>query len=181
MTRQEKNDIVAHLATQLTNTPFFYIVDASGLNVEEINDFRRKCFQVGVTYQVVKNTLIGKALEKLSGTVDHAAFQSEILKGFSGILFAQEVGNVPAKLIKEFRKGNNKEKPLLKGAYIDSELFVGEVHLEALSNLKSKAELIGEVIGLLQVPVDNVMAALQSGKHQLAGAIQALAEREDNK
>lgn len=178
MTKQEKSDIVAQLATKLSETSYFYIVDATGLTVEEVNDFRRKCFQAGVTYQVVKNTLISKALEKLSGTTDYSSFQESVLKGFSGILFAQEVGNVPARLIKGFRKERNTEMPLLKGAYIDSDLFIGEENLEVLSKLKSKAELVGEVIGLLQSPAKTVITALQSGKYQLAGVVKTLADKE---
>ena len=178
MTRQEKTEIVAALAERLASTDHFYIVDAEGLNIEEINDFRRKCFQAGVTYQVVKNTLIQKALEKLENEVDYAPFGDKVLKGFSGILFPQEAANIPAKIIQDFRKQRNLQAPLLKGASIDRDLFIGEEHLVTLSNLKSKTELIGELIGLLKAPMTNVMSALQSGKHQLAGVVQTLAAKE---
>ncbi len=177
MTRKEKHNIVEQLAARLEQTDYFYIIDATGLTVEEVNDFRKKCFQAGIVYQVVKNTLISKALEKLTGTLDYAPFRDTVLKGFSGILLAQETGNTPAKIIQAFRKERGLTMPLLKGASIDSDLFVGEEHLETLCKLKSKTELIGEIVGLLQSPTQNVMAALQSGKHQLAGIVKTLAEK----
>lgn len=178
MTRQEKTEIVASLAERFASTDHFYIVNAEGMNIEEVNDFRRRCFQAGVSYQVVKNTLIQKALEKLENEVDYTPFGEQVLKGFSGILFPQEAANIPAKIIKDFRKERGLKNPLLKGALIDKDLFVGEEHLEALSNLKSKTELIGELVGLLKSPITRVMSSLQSGKHQLSGVVQALASKE---
>ena len=178
MTRKEKTEIVAGLVEQLASTDYFYIVDAQGLNVEEINDFRRRCFQAGVEYQVVKNTLISKALEKLENEVDYTPFSGAVLKGFSGILFTKDTGNTPAKLIKDFRKQRDLANPLLKGAFIDKDFFVGDEHLDTLSKLKSKAELIGELLGLLKSPVKHVIGALQSGKHQLVGVMKTLATRE---
>lgn len=177
MTRQEKKEVVANLAKRLASTDYFYIVDAEGLNLEQVNNFRRKCFQAGVVYQVVKNTLIKKALDQLETDIDYTPFNDQVLKGFSGILFPLNAANTPAKLIKEYRKEQNNSLPLFKGAFVDSDLFVGEEHLETLSNLKSKEELIGEVIGLLQSPITNVVAALQSGKDQLSGVIKTLAEK----
>jgi len=178
MTRKEKNEIVEALAEQLALTDYFYIIDAEGLNVEEVNDFRRRCFQAGVVYQVVKNTLIIKALERLESEVDYSTFSDTVLKGFSGILFTKDMGSTPAKIIKDFRKQRRLESPFLKGASIDKELFIGEEHLDALSQLKSKAELIGELIALLNSPITNVIASLQSGKHQLAAMMRALAVKE---
>jgi large subunit ribosomal protein L10 len=178
MTRREKHEIVEALRDQLASTDYFYIIDAEGLTIEEINDFRRKCFQAGVVYQVVKNTLIHKALEKLPSEVDYSAFSDTVLRGFSGILFTKELGSIPAKIIKDFRKQRRLGRPLLKGASIDKELFIGEAHLDALSKLKSKTELLGELIALLKSPITHVMASLQSGKHQLAGVLKALAEKE---
>ncbi|MEL6412502.1 MAG: 50S ribosomal protein L10 [Bacteroidota bacterium] len=178
MTQHEKHNIVEQLAEKLAQTNYFYIIDATGLTVAQTNDFRRKCHQEGITYQVVKNTLISKALSKLAGAVDYTPFHDTVLKGFSGILIAQETANIPAKIIQAFRKEYGLTSPLLKGASIDSDLFVGEEHLAALSSLKSKQELIGEIIGLLQSPVQNVMAALQSGKEQLAGLVKTLATKE---
>lgn len=178
MTRKEKNKVVETLVEQFSSTDYFYIIDAEGLDIEEVNDFRRKCFQVGVVYQVAKNTLINKALEKLEGEVDYTIFSDEVLKGFSGILFAKEVGSAPAKIIKDFRKQRKLGIPLLKGASIDKELFIGEEHLEALTHIKSKEELLGALMGLLKSPIIRVVASLQSAKQQLAGLMKALAEKE---
>jgi large subunit ribosomal protein L10 len=177
MTRKEKNKVVEALAKQLAEVDYFYVINAEGLSAGEISDFRRKCFQAGIVYQVVKNTLINKALEKLESEADYSAFSDTVLKGFSGILFAKEVGSTPARVIKEFRKQRKLAKPLFKGASIDKELFIGEEYLDQLSSLKSKTELLGELIGLLQSPVARVVASLQSGKHQLAGIVRALSER----
>ena len=177
MTRKEKAKIVASLTERFNSTECFYIINAEGLSVEEVNDFRKRCFQAGVVYQVVKNTLIAKALKNLKDEVDYADFSSEILKGFSGILFTDNKGSVPAKLIQDFKKDGGSEHLTLKGASVYQELFIGAEHLDALSNLKSKTELIGDLIGLLQSPVARVMASLQSGKHQLTGVVEALKEK----
>ncbi len=165
------------LAEKLKNTSYFYIADTGGLSVKQINEFRGLCFKNGIEYKIVKNTLIRKALERLD--TDYAPFE-KALKGTSGIMFSPEVGNLPAKLIKDYRKKDkNLTKPALKAASIDSGLFVGEEHLDMLSTLKSKQELLGEIIGLLQSPAKNVISALQSGKHILAGVIKTLSEKEE--
>lgn len=177
MTREAKNRVVTALAKRLSATSYFYIIDAEGLDMEAINDFRRKCFQAGVYYQVVKNTLMKKALESLQNEVDYTAFGEKVLEGFSGVLFTNDLGRVPARIIKDFRKQTRLTRPILKGASIDNALFVGEEHLELLSKLKSKNELIGELMGLLQSPFTRVINALQSGKVQLAGVVKALAEK----
>ena len=177
MTKTEKTTFVKQLAQKLADADYFYIIDATGLTVAEVNDFRRKCFQAGVVYQVAKNTLIGKALETLEGDVDYTTFSNAVLKGFSGILFAQEVGNAPAKVIQAFRKQKSLDNPVFKGACIDNALYIGEEHLEALSKLKSKSELIGDVIGLLQGPTQQVMASLQSSSSQLAGILETLSQK----
>ena len=175
MTRQEKSEIIEELAGKLANTGYFYLTDASGLTVAEVNAFRRLCFEKGVEYRVVKNTLIKKALDKQDG--DFAEMDSA-LKGFSGILFSPESGNLPAKIIRQFQKTDTAQRPKFKAASIESDLFIGEEHLNALSELKSKNELIGEIIGLLQSPTTNVMSALLSGKTKLAGIVKTLSERE---
>jgi large subunit ribosomal protein L10 len=177
MTRKEKSRILAALVARLSSADYFYVVNAEGLNAEEIADFRGRCFQAGVVYQVVKNTLISKALEKLGSEVDYSTFGHTILKGFSGILFAKDTGSIPAKIIKDFRSRRKLAIPLLKGASIDKELFIGEEYLDGLSQLKSKNELLGELIGLLKSPITRVVASLQSSTHRLAGLVQALAER----
>lgn len=176
MTKEEKGVLIDELAEKLKNTSHFYIADTAGLSVAQVNTFREMCFKKGVEYKVVKNTLIKKALEKLD--TDYAPFD-EILKGSSGIMFSPEVSNAPAKIIKEYKKKDKDlTKPAFKAASIDSDLFVGAEHLEMLSSLKSKEELIGEIITLLQSPATNVISALQSGKHKLAGIVKTLSERE---
>jgi large subunit ribosomal protein L10 len=174
MTREEKEIIVQDLSEKFAQSGFFYITDASELTVATINSFRRLCFDRGIEYKVYKNTLIRKALD----TLDTDTSSMDVaLKGSSGILFANGAGNGPAKLLKDFRKSGAK-KPLLKGAYIDSSIYLGEEQLDALSNIKSKEELLGDLIGLLQSPAKNVISALQSGGNILAGVVKTLSERE---
>lgn len=176
MTRQEKAAIIEELSDKLRENQSFYIADANGLSVAQVNAFRRLCHDKGVEYKVYKNTLIRKALENIEA--DTEAFD-EALKGFSGIMFAGEAANVPAKIIKEYRKkGHSENLPRFKAASIDFDLYVGEESLGMLSELKSKPELIGEVIGLLQSPAKNVISALSSGEHKLAGLVKTLQERE---
>lgn len=175
MTRTEKAEIINSLSKKFEETGNFYITDASGFTVAEVNDFRRKCFEKGIEYRVVKNTLIQKALDKLD--TDFTPLNDEVLRGFSGIMFVGENANLPAKVIKEFKKNDKDARPKLKGASIEYDLFIGEENLEMLSKLKSKNELIGEVIGLLQSPAKNVISALQSGEHTLAGLVKTLSER----
>jgi large subunit ribosomal protein L10 len=176
MTKEEKGLIIDELSTKFEENSNFYITDASGLTVAQINAFRKLCFDAGIEYGVYKNTLIQKALEKLDA--DYTEFYDTVLKGFSGIIFSKEAANTPAKVIKDFRKSGKKEKPMLKGASIDHDLFIGEEHLTMLAELKSKTELIGEIIGLLQSPAKNVISALQSGGGTLAGLVKTLSERE---
>ena len=178
MTREEKGTLIENLAEKLQNTSYFYVADTGGLSVKEINDFRAMCYQRGIEYTIVKNTLIRKALERLD--TDYESF-NDTLKGTSGIMFSPEVSNAPAKVIKEYRKKNSTaEKPVMKAASIESDLFVGEEHLDMLSSLKSKDELIGDVITLLQSPAKTVVSALQSGKTKLAGIVKTLSDREDS-
>ena len=178
MTREEKLNIIEGLTEKFKETPHFYIADTSGFSVAQVNDFRRACYERGVEYKVYKNTLIRKALENLE--VDHTDFAENVLKGFSGIIFSKETSNLPAKVLLDFRKklGKKSTKPGFKGASIDGDQFVGEETLEMLSKLKSKEELIGEIIGLLQSPAKNVISALQSGQNTLAGLVKTLSERE---
>ncbi len=140
---------------------------------EQINAFRRICFNKGVEYRVYKNTLIRKALEKQEGNFE-PLFST--LKGFSGLIFSKESGNAPAKAIKEYRK-KNEGKPAFKAASIQSDLFIGEENLNVLNDLKSKNELIGEIISSLQAPAKNVISALVSSKSTLAGLMKTLEER----
>jgi large subunit ribosomal protein L10 len=174
MTREEKAQIIEELAEKFANHAHFYITDATGFTVAQVNNFRRLCFKSGVEYRVYKNTLIRKALERQEGTDFSPLFNT--LHGFSGVIFSKEAGNVPAKVIREFRK-KLEGKPVLKAASIDSGFFIGDENLNVLAELKSKNELIGDVIALLQSPAKNVISALQSGKHTVAGLVKALESR----
>lgn len=174
MTREEKDIIVRDLSEKLANTNYFYITDASTMSVARINQFRRLCFERGLEYKVYKNKLIKKALDTLEA--DTTALEG-VLKGASGILFSTEAGNAPAKLIKDFRKKGN-PLPLVKGAYIDAGIYIGDDQLDTLTNIKSKNELIGDIIGLLQSPAKNVVSALQSSGGKLAGILKTLSEKE---
>ena len=177
MTREEKAIVIDELKQKLAENSSFYITDASGMSVAQTNALRRLCFEKGIEYKVFKNTLIQKALQSLD--TDYAPFDDAVLKGFSGIMFAGENANAPAKLIQEYRKKSGSGSPMLKGASIDTDLFIGEDNLSTLSSLKSKAELIGEVIGLLQSPAKNVISGLQGAGGKLAGIIKTLSEREN--
>jgi large subunit ribosomal protein L10 len=174
MTKSEKKAVIEEIAEKLQGTQYFYVTDASGLSVEQVNTVRRRCFESGVEYKVYKNTLIQKAIESVE-TVDNSI--GNVLKGFSGIIFSPESSNAPARVIKGLRK-EGFEKPVLKAASIDGDLYIGDNSVEELSNLKSKTELIGDVIGLLQAPATNVISALQSGGNNLSGLLKALAEKE---
>ncbi len=171
MKKEEKHEIVLDLKEKLTAHNNFYIADTSNLTVAQVNVIRRKCFEKGITMQVAKNTLIRKAME---ATGNDYSELFETLKGTSAIMFS-EVGNAPAKLIKEVRK--NGDKPALKAAYIDSAIFIGDNQLDALIQLKSKEELIGDIIALLQSPAKNVISGLKSGGNKLAGILKTLEER----
>ncbi len=178
MTRDEKKVIIDGLTEKFKENPFFYITDASGFSVAQINAFRRTCYDKGVEYKVYKNTLIKKALENLDS--DYSKLSEEALKGFSGIIFSKETSNLPAKVLLDFRKklGKKEVRPLFKGAGIDSDVFIGEANLEVLSTLKSKNELLGDLIGLLQSPAKNLVSALLSGQNNITGVLKTLAERE---
>ncbi|MDM1294817.1 50S ribosomal protein L10 [Sphingobacterium sp. N143] len=171
MRKEEKQEIVQALAEQIKSYGNFYITDTADLTVEKVNGIRRKCFEQGIEIKAVKNTLIKKALIE-AGVDSEELFDT--LKGASTLMFA-ETGNAPAKLIKELRKSG--EKPILKAAYIDATAFVGDDQLTTLVNLKSKNELIADVIALLQSPAKNVISALQSGGNTISGLVKALEER----
>lgn len=174
MTREEKAQIIDELSDKFANNSHFYITDASGFTVAQVNNFRRLCFKSGVEYRVYKNTLIQKALERQKNADFSPMFGT--LKGFSGVIFSKESGNTPAKVIKEFRT-KMEGKPVLKAASINSDLYIGDENLKLLVELKSKNELIGDVIAALQAPAKNVISALLSGKNTLAGLVKALEER----
>ena len=171
MTREEKSLVIDNLTAQLAESNVIYVTDLTGLNAQDTSALRRACFKANIKLAVVKNTLLAKAME-----VSEKEFGElpTILKGNTSLMYA-EVGNAPAKLIKEFRKKS--EKPILKGAYVDAAVFIGDNQLDALSALKSKNEVIGEIIGLLQSPAKNVVSALQSGAGTLHGVLKTLGER----
>ena len=180
MTREEKQAVVDELSARMQAHSFFYITDASKMTVARINQFRRLCYSKGMPFKVYKNSLIRKALDTLP--TDTAALDAALV-GQSGILFSNESGSAPAKLLKDFYKQQNYgknvvPKPALKAAYLDSDLFVGPENLEMLTSIKGKQELIGEIIGLLQSPAKNVISALQSGGNKLAGILKTLSEKE---
>ncbi len=175
MTREEKQGVIDALKDQFEKADTFYITDSSGLTVEEVNNLRGLCFKSGITLQVAKNTLIQKALEAVDS--ERYGELMDTLKGPTSLMFT-ETANAPAKVIREFRKDS--EKPILKAAYIDTSIYLGDENVETLANLKSKEELIGEIIGLLQSPAKNVISALQSGGGKLAGLLKALGERGEN-
>lgn len=168
---QEKQEIVQALVEQIKSSGNFYITDTADMTVEKINNVRRKCFENDITIRVVKNSLIKKALLELG-------IESEdilgVLKGASTMMFS-EVGNAPAKLIEKIRK--EESKPILKAAYIQESTYIGDDQLKALVNLKSKDELIADVIALLESPAKNVISALQSGGNTISGLVKALEER----
>ena len=156
MTREEKSIAIEDLTAQLAGTNIIYVSDISGLNAETTSNLRRACFKAGIKLEVVKNTLLAKAME--ASTNDYGDLPS-VLTGNSAI-FISDVANAPGKIIKDFRKKS--DKPVLKGAYINSEIYIGDDQLEALATIKSKEELIGEIIGLLQSPAQRVISALQN-------------------
>ena len=146
MTREQKGQVIKDLTAQLNDNSIIYLADISTLNAGSTSDLRRACFKANVKLNVVKNTLLAKAMEN---TEKDFGGLSEVLKGNTSIMIS-ETGNAPAKVIQEFRKKTKGEKPLLKGAFIEEAVFVGDDKLETLVNIKSKEEVIGDIIGLLQ-------------------------------
>ena len=171
MKKEEKHEVVLALTETIAEYGNFYITDTANLSVAKVNDIRRKCFENGIKMQVAKNKLIRKAMEASLGDFSE---MFEVLKGSSSILFSKSA-NAPAKLIKQLRRTG--DKPVLKAAYIDSSIFIGDNQLDALINLKSKEELVADIIALLQSPVKNVISGLQSGGNKLAGIVKTLQER----
>jgi len=175
MKKEQKSEIVGALGGVLEKRKNFYITDISTLTVAQTNDLRRLCFQKGVQMQVVKNTLIRKALSDANIETDQF---KPVLKGPSAIMFAENY-TTPAKLIKEFRASH--PKPVLKAAFIEASLYVGDNMIDTLVSLKSKEELIADVIALLQSPMKSVIGGLQSGGNKIAGIVKTLSEKEESK
>jgi len=172
MTREEKSQVIENLTAQLTDNPIIYLADISGLDAGATSNLRRACFKAGIKLAVVKNTLLKKAMENSDKEFGQL---TDTLKGNTSLLFS-ETGNGPAKVIKEFRKKS--DKPLLKGAFIEEAIYVGDDQLDTLVDIKSKEELIGDIISLLQSPAKNVISALKSGGNTLSGLVKTLSERE---
>ena len=171
MTREEKSVVIENITSKLAENNIIYLADISGLNAQQTSNLRRACFKANINLSVVKNSLLEKAMEKsdkdfgeLPGT----------LKGNTSIMVS-ETGNAPAKVIKEFRKKS--DRPLLKGAYIEEAIYIGDDQLNTLVDIKSKEELIGDIISILQSPAKNVISALQSGGNKLSGILTTLSER----
>ena len=173
MRREEKDVIIENLAQRLNATKHFYLTDISELNAEETSNLRRKCFESEISLLVVKNTLLRKAMEKSEGAYDDLY---DVLKDSTSIMFC-ETGNIPAKLIKEMRK--TMEKPVLKAAFVEESVYIGDDQLDVLSKIKSKEELLGDLLTLLQSPATNLVSALASSSSKMAGALKSLSEKEN--
>jgi len=172
MTREEKSQVIEDLTARLADNANIYLADISGLDADTTSRLRRACFKANVQLAVVKNTLLAKAME--ASDKDFGELP-ETLKGNTSLMLA-EVGNAPAKVIKAFRKKS--DKPLLKGAFVEEAVFVGDDQLDSLVEIKSKEELIGEVITLLQSPAKNVISALKGSGSKLSGILKTLSEKE---
>jgi large subunit ribosomal protein L10 len=173
MRREEKNTIIDSLAEILKEYSHFYLTDTAQLNAADTSDLRRKCFENDIKLIVVKNTLLRRALEQSEVNFEELY---PVLKGTTSIMFAN-TGNGPAKIIKEFRKKH--DKPVLKGAYVQESIFVGENTLDILISIKSKQELVGDIIFMLQSPAKNVISALQSGGNKIHGVLETLSKKEN--
>lgn len=177
MTREDKTRLIDTLAEKVQNSNHFYITDISGLDALKTSELRRMCHKQDVELMMVKNTLFRNALEKIDGEYEEVY---PTLKGNTAIMFS-EIGNAPARLIKDFHKKNPKAKqvrPLLKGAFVEESAYIGENELEALANIKSKEELIADVVLLLQSPVKTLVSQLQSGSNSITGVLKTLADKQ---
>ncbi|PWH85890.1 50S ribosomal protein L10 [Brumimicrobium oceani] len=172
MNREEKAQYIDDLTAELKEASIFYLADTSELPVSKINDLRGRCFKAGVSLRVVKNTLLAKALERIEDR-DLSELKT-VLSGPTAIMFA-EVGNAPAKIIKDFRKKS--DRPILKAAYVEEAIYLGDESLDALTAIKSKDELIGDIVTLLQSPAKNVISGLKGQGGKIAGILKTLSER----
>lgn len=172
MTREEKSQVIEELTAQLADNTHIYLTDISGLNAKNTSELRRACFKADIKMAVVKNTLLSKAME--SSERDFGDLPKTLI-GNTSVMYS-ETGNAPAKVIKLFRKKS--DKPLLKGAFIEETVYIGDEQLDALVVIKSREELIGDIVGLLQSPAKNVISALKSGGNIIAGLVKTLSERE---
>jgi large subunit ribosomal protein L10 len=176
MTKEDKAVVLEDLKSKLEQYSFFYLTDPTAMTAAQSNKLRRKCFEEGIEMQVVKNKIALKIMKEAGAAKGYEGLY-DVFKGQTAILFSTNQ-KAPAQLIEDFRKAESTDKPGFKGAYIDSATFVGEDQLAVLKKLKSREELIGEVIGLLQSPAKNVISALQANAgHKIAGLVKALEER----
>jgi len=175
MKKEDKSTIIKQLELTLGEYAHFYLADIGGLNAAKTTELRRICYKQDIKLVVVKNTLLQKALENSS--IDFSELYGTLVGETSMML--SNVGNAPAKVIRDFAKANKSKdkKPILKAAYVEESFYIGENQLEALVNVKTKNELIGEIIGLLQSPAKNVISALQSGGSTIHGVLKTLSER----
>lgn len=171
MIREEKNQIIDSLASSINESNHFYLTDISELNAVDTSMLRRKCHEKNIKLMVVKNTFLKQALEKAEGDYEELY---DVLKNSTSVIFS-EVGNIPAKLIKEFRKKH--ERPILKAAFVEKSVYIGDDQLDILAQLKSKEELIADIIMLLQSPMKTVLSQLQSGGQTLSGVLKTLSEK----
>ena len=171
MTKQEKVQEIQDLTSEITSVKNLYLTDIAGLDATQTTALRRACFNANIRLSVVKNTLLAKAME--ASEKDFGELKS-VLKGNTSLMIS-ETGNAPAKLIKDFRKKS--DKPLLKGAYIEETIYIGDDQIDYLESIKSKEELIGDVISILQSPAKKLILALESGKSNLSGILKTLSER----
>jgi len=176
MTREEKSAAIEDLKEKFSKASFFYLTDSSAMTVAQINVLRRQLHEQGMRLTVAKNTLVRKALEAVSSDTNNYDGIYEALHGPTAIIFT-EVANSPAKIIKAFRKEKDTEKPQIKAAYIDSAIYLGDDQLDALESLKSKEDLLGELIGLLNSPMSSLLSQLASGGQNVMGLLKALEER----
>lgn len=173
MKKEDKSTLVKELEAVIKAYPHFYLTDIGGLNADETTALRRQCFNKKVKLLVVKNTLLKKAFE--NSDIDYSQLY-DTLKGETSLMLS-ETGNIPAKLIKEFSSKSKSKKPVLKAAYVEESFYFGAETLEELIHVKSKNELIGEVVGMLLSPINDVMSALQSGANTIHGVLDTLSER----
>ncbi len=173
MNKNEKQLMIDDLSKRLDDNNVIYITDISDLDAVATSALRRQCFAKNIKLSVVKNTLLKKAMENVQGKNFTELY--DILPGPTAIMLS-DTGNLPAKLIKDFRKKN--DKPILKGAFVEESVYVGDDQLNSLVDIKSKDELLGEIVGLLQSPAKNVISALSSSKNTIAGLVKTLSEKE---
>ena len=171
MRKEDKQVLIDSILSELQACPNFYLTDVSDLNAEKTSQLRRQCFNSGVKMIVVKNALLHKAMQQMDK--DYEGLY-DVLKGSTALMLC-ETGNAPAKLIKNFRKTS--DRPILKGAFIEECCYIGDDMVDTLCNIKSKNDLIADVIALLQSPMKNVISGLQSGGHKLSGILETLSER----